>query len=131
MKKEKVLLFIARTSMVLGVCALVYGLLNDEAWTTIIGGVLLVGQAMLEAYLDNLKDRNNPLSYKRKCVALSFILNNRVGTRDEFVEQFGVEMYEHFLFYGYIHEIMEEQEGKDELCWHTTKCGLRKGLEVN
>lgn len=131
MKKEKVLLFVVRASIVVGGIALFYGLFNDVAWITITGGILLVFQAILETYLTDLRERDNPLSYKRKCEALAFISSNRFGIHDDFVAQFGDKMYEHFLYCGYIHEVSEEQEGTEVLCWYTTKCGLRKGLEVN
>lgn len=86
--------------------------------------------ALLYALKINIEETRNPLSVKNLKEPFFYIYENRVGTKKDFVERFGENVYEHFLKNTYIHQLAEFNEKKGDYCWETTKLGMRTKVNL-
>ena len=82
----------------------------------------------LEFWRERLVEEKNPLSRKKVALVLETIADKRAGLKNEFIQNFSIEMYNLFLERGYIHELFAEN-GKD-VEWQVTKLGLRRKVEI-
>ena len=81
--------------------------------------------AVLYALKNNIEEARNPFSVKNLKEPFFFVYEKRAGTKKDFVEKFGENVYEHFLKNTYIHQLAEFNEEKGDYCWETTKLGMR------
>lgn len=70
--------------------------------------VALVG-GLFEFLLDYIAEKNNPLSLKRIQVAKKHVIDVKHGLRQDFINDFGLQMYEFLLQKGIIHQIRDER----------------------
>jgi hypothetical protein len=87
----------------------------------VFGSVMI---ALLYALKNRLEEAKNPLSVKNLKEPFLYIYENRVGTKKDFVEKFGENVYEYFLENTYIHQLAEFNEEKGDYCWESTKLGM-------
>ena len=76
---------------------------------------------IFEAIIDHNKttEENEVLLSKKH--AIDFCASLKTGTRDEFINAYGEEMYNHLLDRGVIHELYEKKE--NSFYWEFTKKG--------
>lgn len=68
------------------------------------------------------KEKHNPFSVDRILQVLSFTTDKMSGTKKEFVDAFGSEMYDYCVGRGFIHELLGFVENPR---WEVTKVGRR------
>ena len=79
------------------------------------------GYLVLDIIIDHrntTKENERLLTQKR---AIDFCATLKTGTRDEFVNAYGEEMYNHLIDRGVIHELYEKKE--NSVYWEFTKIG--------
>ena len=74
---------------------------------------------LLDLIVFQIREKLNPLYWKKQKVALEYAVANRYGTRDDFIKLYGHDMYNHFIRKCYIHEPFVNK-GR---CWEITVRG--------
>ena len=132
MKKEAI---IFAAEMVIG-CLFCYFLLRqvglflgdptviETVFVGVTGGVFM----LLDSWRGRIVENDNPVNLKKISIALENVAEKRAGKKCEFVEKFGVEMYNLFWERGYIHELFSADDDNHE--WQVTKLGLRRKVEL-
>ncbi len=75
--------------------------------------------------LNNIRDDEDPLNYAKQKAALNYAAEKTSGTKCEFIAKHGIDVYNHFLSRGILHQL----RGKD--VWELTFYGeqLKKEWE--
>lgn len=80
----------------------------------------------LQFWYDKIKEKTNPLNFKKCKKALLYAVDTERGMKDDFVRENSTEMYEHFLDMGFIHEFADG----DVFRWEVTRYGKRRKKEI-
>ncbi len=63
--------------------------------------------------------KREELFFKKKVQAIEYVTTQKKGTKDAFCQEFGIEMYNHCLDNGFIHEPFDC--ASDNMCWEATR----------
>lgn len=117
MKKQKtikILLWVTTFIFMMLTIKLCFGCLQFQntsidtaGW--VVAAVVLLGLNIVEW---KLKDKKDPLNLKKQKAAILYCAAERHGTKKEFIEKHGEEIYNHFLQTGIIHELLPT-DGED------------------
>lgn len=122
MKKEKIVNCVYYLAFFIGIACLIWGSIKVDSTILIIAFALLFLVFLpLDRYKSKIKNEKNPLSFDKISTALSFCCEKKHGSKLEFISQYGEDMYNHFTSKGFIHELLDKENGK----WELTKLGLR------
>ena len=95
-------------------------------WLVIVGSV-----AFLEVEIISMEDKSNQFNLKKIKQILATIAKYRAGTRNDFIKEYGEEMYNHFLTKGYIQEMQKgDNPTEQNFVWEITKLGMRLNVEL-
>ena len=101
---------------------------NSLVWDAILLSMSGAAFFVFEFWNGKIEEDENPLSIKKVAFVLKNVADKRTGLRSEFVEEFGIDMYNLFLERGYIHELFSADSDNHE--WQVTKLGLRRKVEL-
>lgn len=99
-------------------------------WETVLCMCVALVTCFLELWRERIISDKDPFGLKRIGFVLDKITKDMTGTKTEFVNEFGDEMYELFLKKGYIHELNHIDYKKNDFVWEVTKLGLRRKVEL-
>ena len=133
MKKENVIFcakFVAFVFFCFFLFRMVVRLIDDVSsdWDSIFMAVSGSAFIVIDVLSERNKEDKNPLSIKKVTFVLEKVVDKRAGLKSEFVENFGIDMYNLFLERGYIHELFSTEGNNNE--WQVTKLGLRRKVEL-
>ena len=127
MEKEKIIyVSVASVLTLIFVVSLVFFAFNQNVYWLLVCclAILFVGRP-LNYWYDRQKENKNPLSFARVKNALSYVVARSEGTKEEFIENKGEEIYNHFLNIGYIHEPHLKIK-KNSIKWEVTQLGINR-----
>ncbi len=124
MKANKSYIIWAWVILIVVVALAGYGFYCDNL-NYVVGAVFfgILAVVPLGFYFDRLREKADPLSFERRRVALSYAAHLQEGSKDDFVEAYGSEMYEALLDRGYIHELHYTQDPDASPQWEITRLG--------
>lgn len=134
MKKENVIFCVECVFMLVFAFLVIrhLGLFGDFPllWETVLCMCVALVACFLELWREKIIRDKDPLGFKRIGFVLDKITKDMTGTKTEFIDEFGDEMYELFLKKGYIHELNHIDYKKNDFVWEVTKLGLRRKVEL-
>lgn len=134
MKKENVIFCVECVFMLVFTFLVIrhLGLFGDFPllWETVLCMCVALVACFLELWREKIIRDKDPLGVKRIRFVLDKITKDMTGTKTEFIDEFGDEMYEFFLKKGYIHELNHIDYKKNDFVWEVTKLGLRRKVEL-
>ena len=134
MKKENVIFCVECVFMLVFAFLVIrhLGLFGDFPllWVTVLCMCVALVACFLELWREKIIRDKDPLGVKRIRFVLDKITKDMTGTKTEFIDEFGDEMYEFFLKKGYIHELNHIDYKKNDFVWEVTKLGLRRKVEL-
>ena len=134
MKKENVIFCVECVFMLVFAFLVIrhLGLFGDFPllWETVLCMCVALVTCFLELWREKIIRDKDPFGVKRIGFVLDKITKDMTGTKTEFIDEFGDEMYELFLKKGYIHELNHIDYKKNDFVWEVTKLGLRRKVEL-
>lgn len=125
-KKKFYYVFSGCCVIIFVVLAIVATYLDGAELFELLKAMIVLSIVALVGYMraEYLEEKDNPLSLKKIKVAVAYIVELKQGTKDEFVKEFSLIMYEHLQKIGFIHQIKDFRITEEK--WEITEYCLKK-----
>ena len=90
---------------------------------------IFIAGIISEIWYRSPKVKREELLFKQKIQVIEYIVNSRKGTRDEFCQKFGIEMYNYCLDHGFIHEPFDC--ASNNMFWEVTRLAKIRKSEID
>lgn len=128
MKNKTIYNVLGFVLLIVVVAVFIIGIVVDDIPNFLCAGSILIVFAgvPLQLWYDRTREKANPLNFERRKKALLYVVETERGGKDDFVQENSLEMYEHFLDVGFIHEFSDD----GVLRWEVTRYGRRRKKEI-
>jgi len=124
---QKIFYVLSRCCLIISVALIAWGgyvyfkHIEDDIDYFMYAAIAALVGGLFEFLLDCIAEKNNPLSLKRIKVAKQHVIEVKHGLKQDFVDAFGLQMYEFLLQKGIIHQIRDERISEQK--WEVTLYG--------
>lgn len=90
---------------------------------------VFIAGILSEMWYKSPKIKRQELLFKQRIQIIEYIARQKKGTKDEFCQKYGIEMYNDYLDQGFIHEPFDCNS--DKICWEATRLAQIRKLKID